>query len=195
MTLLLLLRHGRTSETTEARLKGRLDVPLSDAGRAEVACWRLPAPFKRARWFTSPLARARETAALLGVAADVDDRLIEMDWGRWEGRTLEDLRAEDPEGLAANEARGLDFRPAGGESPRAVQDRLRPWLAEAVGSPHAAAVTHKGVIRAIVGLATGWDFLGSPPVRVGHGRGYLLRLAPDGAPAVVDLDISLGSET
>ncbi len=48
-----------------------------------------------------------------------------------------------------------------------VQARLAPWLARigAAGVP-TIAVTHKGVIRALLGLATGWDFLGKPPARL-----------------------------
>ena len=49
--------------------------------------------------------------------------------------------------MSENEAAGLDFRPAGGESPRDVQDRLLPWLAGLRGPT--VAVTHKGVIRAL----------------------------------------------
>ncbi|MEN8575482.1 histidine phosphatase family protein, partial [Klebsiella pneumoniae] len=71
----------------------------------------------RQAW-TSPLARCTETAALLGWPdARRDDRLAEMRWGDWEGRRLADLRAEGVAAMQANEARGLDFRPAGGESP------------------------------------------------------------------------------
>ena len=88
---------------------------------------------------------------------------METDWGVWEGRTLTDLRAELGDLMAAWEARGLDFRAPEGESPREVQDRLRPWLVEtaATGQP-TGAVAHKGVIRAIYALATGWDMTDKP---------------------------------
>lgn len=193
MTHLVLLRHGRTQATAERRLKGRLDVPLSEAGRAEVATWRLPEEARAARWYTSPLSRARDTAAILGVAAGIEPRLIEMDWGQWEGRTLAELGLEDPDGLAANEARGLDFRPPGGESPRQVQARIRPWLAEIAHGGAIAAVSHKGVIRAVVGLATGWDFLGAPPVKIDFGRAQVFELAPDGQPKAVRLNVPLAA--
>src|SRR3546814_19841125 len=63
----------------------------------------------------------------------------------------------------ANEARGLDFRPPGGESPRDVQDRLRPLLAElADAGEDVVAVSHKGVLRALYALASGWDMRGKP---------------------------------
>src|SRR3546814_19659201 len=66
--------------------------------------------------------------------------------------------------MAAAEALGLDLRPPGGESPRQVQDRLKPWLAERSSCGRdTIAVTHKGVIRALYALACGWDMTGPPP--------------------------------
>src|SRR5690606_38605102 len=123
VTLLLMLRHGPTAWNEAGRIQGRSDPPLSAAGRAAVAAWTLPPEAAGARWLSSPLGRARETAAILhrGSVA-VEPRLIETDWGEWEGRTLPALRAALGEAMAANEARGLDFRPPGGESPRDVQD-------------------------------------------------------------------------
>jgi probable phosphoglycerate mutase len=96
-----------------------------------------------------------------------------MDWGAWEGRTLADLRAEAPAAMAANEARGLDFRPQGGESPREVRARLEPLLAEFQGD--VICVTHKGVIRAALSLATGWDMTSKPPVRLGDDEPLILQ--------------------
>ncbi len=193
MTRLAVLRHGPTDWNAEGRLQGRRDLPLSAAGRARVAAWRLPPEVAGFRWVASPLRRARETARLLagGPVAD-EPRLIEMDWGSWEGRRLADLRAELGAAMAANEARGLDFRPAGGESPREVQARLRPWLAEiaAAGAP-VAAVTHKGVIRALLALATGWDMTGRPPVRLDWQAVHLFRLEGGGRPALERANLSL----
>ena len=84
--------------------------------------------------------------------------LVEMDWGLWQGMTLAELRAADPEGMRRNESRGLDFRPDGGESPREVRARVARWLAAlAADGPPLVVVTHKGVIRAALSLATGWD--------------------------------------
>ena len=176
MTPLAFVRHGATAWTVAGRIQGRVDLPLSPAGRAQVSGWRLPAELTGARWLTSPLRRARETAALLGAAdAAVEPGLIEAAWGAYEGCTLARLRALDPDGMAAREARGLDFRPpGGGESPREVRARLGRVLAGLAGDPRPIVlVCHKGVIRAALSLATGWNHLGRPP----------LRLAPDLAPA------------
>jgi len=150
-------------------MQGRRDVPLSAAGRAEVARWRLPAEDGApARWLSSPLARAVETArALSGASPDLAPALIEMDWGAWEGQRLADLRGRLGEAFTANERQGLDFRPPGGETPREVMARVTRWLASLAddGRP-IVAVTHNGVLRALLALATGWDMTGKPPVKL-----------------------------
>jgi probable phosphoglycerate mutase len=182
VTPVLMIRHGPTAWNASDRIQGRADVGLSVQGRAAVARWRLPAPWTEARVLSSPLRRARDTATLLtGRAPMVDDRLIETDWGRWEGRRLAELRAEAPALALANEARGLDFRPPGGESPREVSVRLQALLAELATDPQpVVAVCHKGVIRAALVLATGWDMLGKPPVRLARDRGCALLCHPGG---------------
>lgn len=177
MIRLALLRHGPTDWNADRRLQGRADIPLSAAGRTAVAGRRLPRELSGWRWLASPLARARQTARLLGVAAIEEPALIEMDYGAWEGRTLAAVRAEDPTGVAANEARGLDFRPPGGESPREVQVRLAALgLRLLADGCDAAAVTHKGVIRAALALATGWDMTGRPPLRLDWTAAHLFLL-------------------
>lgn len=182
MTPVLLIRHGRTAWNAAGRMQGRADIGLSAAGRAEVARWRLPAGWDGARWLVSPLRRARETAALLGApAALVEPRLIEMDWGAWEGRTAAELRADATAGLAAEEARGLDLRPPGGESPREVQARLGALAAELALDPTpVVAVCHKGVLRAALALATGWDLRTRPPVRLRRDEALALLCSADG---------------
>ena len=173
MTRVLLIRHGPTAWNESGRIQGQLDVALSAGGRAEVRRWGLPAAYAQARVLSSPLARARETALILtGRAPEIDPRLSEMAWGRFEGRRLADLRAKAPDEMAANEARGLDFRPPGGESPREVCARLQALLGELAADPRpVVAVCHKGVLRAALVLATGWDMQSRPPVRLSRALG------------------------
>lgn len=181
---LTLIRHGITAWNEQGLIQGHRDLPLSVAGRAQVRSWHVPAGWGQARWFTSPLQRARQTAELLGVRPAIDPRLIEMDWGRFEGRRLQDLRSDDPTGMAANEARGLDFRPDGGERPREVVARLASFL---VALPHdrpVVAVTHKGVMRAALVLATGWDMMRKAPVAPGRDQALVFEIAPGGTPAL-----------
>ena len=182
---LILIRHGITTWNERKLIQGRTDTPLSATGAARVRTWRLPHDWRRARWFSSPLRRARDTAALLEGDPAIDQRLSEMDWGRFEGRPLAALRAEDPAGMAANEARGLDFRPPGGESPREVVARLASFLADLHQDRPALALTHNGVVRAALVLATGWDLMGRPPLVLGRDQALVLEVGPDGAPALI----------
>ncbi len=191
MIRLAVLRHAATAWTEAKRLQGRSDPPLSADGRAAAAAWRLPPELGDWPIRSSPLARARETAALLarGRPVTADPGLTEMAWGDWEGRTLAELGDTDPR-FAVEAARGLDMTPPGGESPRMVQARLAPWLA-ALAAP-TVAVTHKGVIRALLGLATGWDFLGKPPLRLSWSAVHLFSV-DGGAVAVERVNLPLES--
>ncbi|MEQ8371117.1 MAG: histidine phosphatase family protein, partial [Alphaproteobacteria bacterium] len=161
--------------------------PLDAAGRAAVSGWSLPPELTAWAWRTSPLLRCQETARLLDLAAATDDRLIEMDWGAWEGRSLRAIAAEEPAALAAREARGIHMTPPPGpatdcgagssESPAMVMARLAPLLAAvAAAGRDCGFVTHKGVIRALLALATDWDMTGPPPARVAPGSLQLLAL-------------------
>ncbi len=195
MTFLALLRHAETDWNAEGRIQGRTDVPLNAAGRAEAGSWVVPVEMDDYLWIASPLRRAMETATILtGTPPPADRRLVEMDWGEWEGRTAVELDAELGDALAANEARGLDLRPPGGESPRLVMDRVRPLLGELAerGKP-IMAVSHKGVLRAIYAAATGWDMTGEPSHKLLDGRIQLFDLEPDGTPRVERLNIGLAA--
>ena len=194
MTFLALIRHGPTPWNVDGRIQGHADIALDDAGRSTVRAWKVPDELAAYRWMSSPLKRTMQTARLLGVEAIIEPRLREMDWGDWEGRRIADLREELGRTMSENERRGLDFRPQGGESPREVQQRIGPWLAElgAAGEP-AAAVTHKGVIRAVYALAMGWDMTGRPPDRFEDGAAHLFTLDRSGAPSVSKLNIPLES--
>jgi broad specificity phosphatase PhoE len=180
------LRHGATAWNAAGRMQGRADPPLSAEGRAALSGTALPAEIATARWFASPARRARETAELLGAAnLVVANELVEMDWGAWEGETLASLRADAD--FAANEARGLDFQPPGGESPRAVMHRVQAWLNTLDGEQPVIAVTHKGVIRVVLCLATGWDMLGKPPAKLDWRALHLFEVA-DGAVRIARLN-------
>lgn len=179
---LIVLRHGATTWNDTARLQGRADPPLSDAGRRDLGRLVLPPTWRLLPCWVSPLRRARETAVALGWPDPiVVPELVEMDWGRFEGRRLVELRAELGDAFARNEARGLDFRPPDGESPRDVAKRLRRWLdgLRSIDS-EAVVVTHKGVRRALLVLATGWDMLGRAPVKLRDHDALRLHLDADG---------------
>lgn len=196
MTAIALIRHAPTAWNDEGRIQGHTDIPLSARGREMAETWSLPPELDDFAWVTSPLTRARETAVLLGATDPAaDPRLMEADWGEWEGRILHDLRAELGEELVRNEARGLDLTPPGGERPRDVRDRFAGWAAEtaATGRP-TIAVTHNGVLRAAYSLATGWDMKAKMPVTLGWGVAHLYEAGGDGAFAITRLNIPLTVE-
>ncbi|KAA0582161.1 histidine phosphatase family protein [Azospirillum sp. B21] len=130
MIRLAFLRHGITGWNREGRIQGRTDIPLDAEGRERLSRLTLPDDWRDATLHASPLSRAVETARLLGNGRPVhtDLRLIEMDWGAWEGLRGLDLRADPDSGYRDIEDWSWDFRPPGGESPADVRDRLTGWL-------------------------------------------------------------------
>jgi broad specificity phosphatase PhoE len=189
MTRLLVVRHGETDWNAAGLMQGRADRQLNEAGRKHVRSHQLPTGWAGAVCLASPLQRAMETARLLGLEPKPEPRLIEMDWGEWEGQSLKALRAQLGEAMAQSEARGLDFRPPGGESPRDVQARLRPLLAGLTAAT--IAVTHKGVLRALYSLATGWTMQANAPDRLRNDYAHLFEAGADGTASVVELNIPL----
>jgi len=193
-TSFALIRHGPTDWNADRRIQGSTDIPLSDAGRETVAGWRLPPELEDFDWVCSPLARARETAGILGAPRDIrtDHRLCEMNWGDWEGQRLADLRRDLGDEMADNEARGIDFRPPNGESPRDLLARLAPWMADvsAQGRP-TLAVCHNGIVRALYALATGWSMIGKRPIKFQWGTVHLFHVDADGKPVVDRMNVSL----
>lgn len=189
-TTVVLIRHGRTAWNLEGRIQGHRDIGLSDRGRADFAGRRLPERFATFEVHASPLARAVETAHLLGLEPRLDARLKEMNWGRWEGERRSELRARGGEAVARSEALGADFRPPGGESPRELMARLSDWLksAAAAAGSGVVAVTHKGVMRAALALATGWDFRGSAPAKLDWDRLHTFEVEPDGQLRIAELN-------
>ncbi len=119
-----------------------VDEPLTEAGRRAVAaCGRLPV----ARVLTAPERRAIETAALLGLLGEADDRLRDLDAGAWRGGELLAV----PRGELYTWLTDPKFRGHGREAVVDVIDRTRDWLTDIAseGVP-TIAVTHPAVIRA-----------------------------------------------
>jgi len=192
--LVSFLRHGSTAWNERGRMQGRSDIPLSPRGRDRVSAWRMPfEPATPVRWVSSPLCRAVETAELVsGAKPRCDSALIEMDWGDWEGFRLDELRARCGAEFVRLEAQGLDFRPPGGESPRDVLHRVRGWLkSAALDEKQVIAVSHNGVLRAVLAAATGWDMTDKPPVRLKPDTLHRFAVARDGAISIVECNVPL----
>ncbi|MFT5390821.1 MAG: broad specificity phosphatase PhoE [Gammaproteobacteria bacterium] len=189
----LAMRHGLTRWNVLKKIQGHRDEPLSAQGIAALRGWQIPARFVHFDCVSSPLARCTHTAALLSSRVPVlEPRIMEMDWGEWEGWSLERLRRRAPEEMFANEARGLDFRPRGGESPREVSVRVQRWLVELARS-HTSVVmfSHKGVVRALLSLALDWDMKQKPPIKLDWHRCHLFEVSAAGGPSLLEPNIAL----
>lgn len=156
---LVFLRHGETDWNVEGRLQGQRDVPLNERGRrqarrnGEAIAAAIP-DIAAFAFVASPLQRARETMeiarAAMGLdpkAYAVDERLLEITFGDWEGFTTAEIRAREPAGLAAREADKWRFSPPGGESYERLAGRIREWHAEL--GPRTVVAAHGGVGRVL----------------------------------------------
>lgn len=151
---IVLLRHGNTVGNSHERFHGCADVALSDEGREQL---RAAGRELRREVFdlvvASPLRRSWEGAAMVSGGARV--RLVpefrEIDFGRWEGLTAEEIEARDPVLYRAWREKAADFEFPGGEPRGAFRARVAAGFAalEQSGAKNALAVLHKGVIRAI----------------------------------------------
>jgi probable phosphoglycerate mutase len=155
MGLFYLVRHGETEWNAENRFCGRTDVPLSEAGRrqAKSLAKRLkPIPFEAL--YSSPLERALETARLIsessGLEPILEERLVELDYGQWEGKTLAEIMKNHPKAYQAWDANPAEVAPPGGESGLEAQQRVVSCLDSlAARHPqgHVLVVLHKTVCR------------------------------------------------
>ena len=158
-----LARHGQTAYNAEGRFQGHLPVPLDDTGRAQAAELAEAAAGVEVRsLWCSPLARARETAEIVGARIGLDPaedaRFAETDTGDWTGRSFAEIRAEDPEGFRRFEVSDPAFRYPGGESFAEQSERVQAGLADLRASPTALpalVVCHRGVIRLALAARTG----------------------------------------
>jgi broad specificity phosphatase PhoE len=157
---ILLARHGETADNASGLILGRRDPPLSAAGReqAEALAARARRAGVAAVW-TSPLARARQTASIVakavGCHAVILNDLIESDRGTWEGQSVAQLARSSPQLHAAFEGGDPTFAFPGGESLLEQVQRTRRALTEvAAGGAPALVVAHAGTIRAAL-LALG----------------------------------------
>jgi probable phosphoglycerate mutase len=184
------LRHGPTEWNAQGRIQGHTDIPLSEAGLEKMSGLRLPPEFVGARLFTSPSKRARQTVGALGLVEPMlDGRLMEQNWGRWEGLTTDEIRAQDGEDCFARAGLRHEFRPPGGESTAELMARVAAFMTDAARERRdAIAVAHFGVLRAAYTLATGWQMETIMPEELDVSKILVLKLDRDGKPTVAELN-------
>jgi broad specificity phosphatase PhoE len=157
--VIALCRHGETAPNRAGLLLGRSDPPLTETGERQVA--RLAARLAREpvrAVVASPLRRARATgdaiAAATGCAIEVDERLVEIHYGEWDGLPF----AELPTDLVQEWRRDPAFAPPGGESLVDVETRMAAVTDELLtraGGDVVVAVSHVSPIKAAVSWALG----------------------------------------
>jgi broad specificity phosphatase PhoE len=152
--MIAFVRHGQTELNRGGRLQGRLDAPLSELGAEQAAA--LGQGFAAepvTRVLSSPLQRAHNTAAAIaaahGLTVEIDERLVELDYGDWDGLALADVSAAD----WATWRNDPEFAPPGGERLSDVTARIAAFGAE-IFTDHlddlVIAVSHVSPIKAAV---------------------------------------------
>jgi broad specificity phosphatase PhoE len=161
VTGVFLARHGRTEYNDSERFQGHAPVPLDELGRSQaLELAELAAQTEWATFVCSPLARARETAAVvaarIGMEPVIDARFAETDCGDWTHRLFSEVRAESPDEFEAFQRVDRDFCFPGGESYEQQLSRVVEGIEELKAGPlPALVVCHRGVIRLALVAATG----------------------------------------
>jgi probable phosphoglycerate mutase len=163
--VIVLVRHGRTDQNRRGLLLGRADPSLDDTGRAQAVALGAVMPGvltgrEPVAVVSSPLRRTMETAESIadafGLDVEIDQRLVEIDYGEWDETPLGDLPAE----VWAQWRGDPDYRAPGGESLADVQARVGECVAELLtraGECAVIAVSHVSPIKAAVVWALGGD--------------------------------------
>jgi alpha-ribazole phosphatase len=151
-----LIRHGEP--VGGRKYRGQTDDPLSETGWAQMR----RATGEHCPWqvvISSPLLRcsdfARELTARHGLPLVLDPRLVELGFGSWEGRTSDELIAENPDILLRFRTDPISHAPPGAEPLVEFRERiLSAWNAmiESYRGGHVLVVAHAGVIRMLVAL-------------------------------------------
>ncbi len=158
MTRIVLVRHGESEWHAGNRFAGRTDIGLTGKGRQQaeaLAHWARTAGLT-AVW-SSPLRRARLTAEgaahAAGLPLVLEERLLELDFGRGEGLTAAEMRAAFPEERAAFERDPVRHPLPGGEDPEAAAARGVAALQHiAASNPHGRSlvVAHSTLLRLVL---------------------------------------------
>mgnify|MGYP003374911797 CR=1 FL=1 len=163
---ILFVRHGETEWNASLRYQGHANIPLNDKGRAQAhtTAGRLKT-YDVSAIYTSDLARAEETARIIGTDLGLKPTILpdlrEIDVGQWEGLTPEELYRRYPDHMREFERDPARTVRLGGESYAQLQQRALNALNH-MASAHKQgqtiiAVSHGGTIRALLCHVIGLD--------------------------------------
>lgn len=149
--MLLLVRHGETPPNRRGLLLGRADPSLTESGeeQARRLAVALPVPD---RVVSSPLRRARETAAAFGRPIELDERWIELDYGELDGKASSAVSDDVWTSWRADSS----FTVPGGESLETLSIRVRAAcadLSQAAAASTVVVVTHVSPVKAAIAWA------------------------------------------
>jgi ribonuclease H / adenosylcobalamin/alpha-ribazole phosphatase len=162
-TTLLLVRHGSTIHSLSGRFSGRNDLPLDEPGvvQAKAIAGYIDLLDPVDAILSSPLRRARETAdaiaAPTGRTVEINDDLVELDFGQWEGLSFAEAKRAWPADLV-NWLDSEQVAPPGGESFATVTQRVRRLLGHVLASypgQRVVMVSHLTPIKTLLRLALG----------------------------------------
>ena len=183
-----LVRHGETVWNLEGRLQGHRHIPLTERGSAQARQLAVRLDGQVAGpVYSSDLAHALATAQAIaaGSAADVrpDALLREFSYGEWEGLTMEQAKANDPEVYAIRiTGRNTDYAAPGGETTIELLERVRRFT-DAARKRHPSEdvtiVAHGGSIRAVAVCLLGLDAEHFWRLRLSHGSLSVVTVQPD----------------
>jgi broad specificity phosphatase PhoE len=143
---LSLIAHAATQAQRSAAFP--LDEPVIEGEKTKAATQDAKLP-RADRVWCAPEQRTRQTSLMLGFDAVTEERLRDCDYGRWRGRKMEEVQAEDPDGLMAWLSSPGSV-PHGGESVEGLISRMGGWMDEQDGMKHTIAISHPAVIKAAI---------------------------------------------
>lgn len=153
----LIIRHGETDHNVARRIQGSLPTPLNANGILQAQALGLYLKHHHVeRLYTSTLERASHTANLIaevtGSLVIEDDRLQEMNFGVFEGKTFSEIEQEYPRAYAGWTTRNLDFVVPGGESRSIVMQRMASAWQDIIqtGAHTVGIVSHGLAIRLLI---------------------------------------------
>jgi broad specificity phosphatase PhoE len=176
MKNLFLVRHGHTIWSDTGGVAGRSDIPLSDVGQTAVTA--LGQTFSTevlfTHWYCSPLQRTRQTSSILRTGLSevthqplpevcIDSRLVELNFGDWEGMTWDDVHRDYEQSMRLWGEDWVNRSPPNGESFDEQVQRCKQWFSDweqgldSHTESSTIVVAHGGTIRAILCLCLNWS--------------------------------------
>ena len=195
MTKILLTRHGHVEGILPERFRGRVDLPLTESGlaQADALATRIHRDWRPIAIYASPLQRcvvtAEKIAAATGAPPQKLKELVDIDYGLWQGRTVEEVGSHAPSLLALWRSAPHLFRFPNGESLQDLFARTADALRFALAHHHdetVVFVAHDSVNRALLLQALNqpasayWTLAQDPcainEIEITHSHGRVLRI-------------------